>query len=232
MAQDVVDPQEGYGPTVSKSITEEDVRVSTHFKNLLGEGKELSDKDKAGLELALIARFEQSRDPLLYLESAGSINISTSELRVMAARSLVRLFTDVQSLPLSQKSDAEQVKKDQVEASKQAKEDEKNKDEDDNDSSSPVTSALTPAETRTTDPSANLEHLKAALGKGDDSGQAKAPGKEVSGEPAPPREENKTTATGSVNKGSADDKNASESATDKHNANVPNAGHREDTSKK
>lgn len=176
MAQNPPDPQESFGATKAKAVTEEDVRVShrllkggdleslTKFESY--DDEERLRKEKAELELKLMARFETVRDPLILLGSAGSLNVSTSELRVMAARTLADLFFDVQSgFNAEVDSDNKRVASEQEEAAKKFEEQKRQHEEDDSVPDPTVTPPANNQTLRTTTPEAELDYLADTLGK-------------------------------------------------------------------
>ena len=209
MAQNTVDPTERVDASKSKAITEEDVRL-TGPNGLLGddffEYEELDSaalsKLKAEWELKLIARFEQNPEPLVYLGSAGSFNISTSELRTMAARGLANLLVDVQHTAASRRSaEAKRVEQEQKDAAKRAEEDKDKENEKDSDERTSTTPDPDP-NLRTTQPAQNIEFLLKEMGKDKEAGVLEdkknvgsAPGRTHQNE-TPPRQEVKAPATG------------------------------------
>lgn len=183
------DPTETFGPTRSKAVTEEDVRVSTWVDAKLLELPEVKDldKDNALLALRLVAAFEQVRDPILYLGTAGSVNISTSELRWGVALSLVNVLNQANN----------GLRKNRDEEQKRIDEDVKNaaKDDDNEPAETPEGADLT------TTPSALLDKFASDAGlnleRKDDT--VTAPGKTAEAESAS-RVENKSPASGTPHK--------------------------------
>jgi hypothetical protein len=228
MAQNPTDPQESFGPTKSKSITEEDVRVSNRislkdfFETDVSDDERL--KRKAELELMLIARLETRFDPMVYLGSAGTINAESSELRVIAARGLADLFFDVQTgLGQEVKDDEERIKREQSEGAKAFKEQEERADKGEGAAPTPFQTLPDP-DTRTTTPEAELELLarfsKKAEGLVNDQTSSPKLAKEDSvvdtnRAETPARRENQVVATGANPK--PDDPKVQDKTVDKAN---------------
>jgi len=206
MAQNPPNATESFAATKSKAVTEEDVRVSNRlnlkdlFETDVSEDERL--RRTAELELLLIARFETLPYPLVYLGSAGSFSVQSSELRVMAAREIARLMFDVQTgFGQRTKDDNEAVEREQKEATKAHEEQQKQHDKDESVAEPTNTLPVADPATRSTQPEQELELLARFSDKAKLENQSPKLVKEDSvvdtnRTETPPRRENTTVATG------------------------------------
>lgn len=223
-----VDPTESYPANRTKAVTEEDVRVSDWVGDLVNKFEKLDEKElnrrRSELELKLVARFENVPDPIIPLGSAGFMNVSTSELRWMAARTLAGILLDVlHTAPTNRENEVQRVEREQREAAEAQKEREKNEDKKD-DEFTAVSPEADPT-LRTTQPSQNIDFTLRQLGVKDDKTPNTAPGKTDQDASSVSRQENKSVATG--RKDEADD-GTSARTTAPNNPTRPEAHKREE----